>query len=658
MIHSKYFYVTFLLFTTVVFGQDFLDKVTPLELVQKQSEVFLQTPVEVLQEHQEVYFAFSNIDVEFKVVEQISRKIKVYDSKAAQRANLQIDYVQNNYLQEQVELLSAYVYTLDQNKVVKTQVPSSWMTKSQGRSSFKFVGIDFSKVPSGSIIEYSYAKMSNYLDVLPVWEIQGNLPKILSTFTSRVPNYFNYEIIESGSVKILKEQTQVNSDFTSSRMFLTQSKVPTLQTNMMAQNIREIWNEPYVDNLQNYLAYVKQDLLWVAYPQSAKQTILPTKKEFLETLSKSKTFYGQIKNQSYYKKSIDKQAYLELEPKERAQKILEFVQSKVKWNRNYSIYPELGVKTAFNKSLGNSADINLMLISMLDYVDLEVTPLLLSTVQNGQKSTWQSNYYNNVIAALQIGENYYFLDGSSSLSTLGILPLQDLNGQAVSVTENAPTLHFNLTPGFLSSSSLAYQIELLNNGSVKGSLLANYNGYDQIKASTMLQDGGKFGFMSEFQAKNGGIRLSNLNTSSIYSLENYLRLTANIYKENASVFFNNKWFVNAFDFFEFRVNPFTANTRLGDIYFGFPSKQSYMVGLDIPQGYQLESLPKDFTLQDPAIGLLAQVKFTSTTNRIEAYLNFTRSQANIDVEHYLQVKAFFENLQNKLEDYIIFSPVE
>ncbi|MHC5308837.1 hypothetical protein ACYSNM_01940 [Myroides sp. LJL116] len=658
MIHSKYFYVTFLLFTTVVFGQDFLDKVTPLELSQNQSEVFLQTPIEILQEHQEIYFAFSNVDAEFKVVEQISRKIKVYDSKAASRANLKVDYFQNNYVQEQVELLSAYIYTLDKTKVVKTKVPSSWMISSESKSSFKYTGIDFSKVPSGSIIEYSYAKMSNYLDNLPVWEIQGNLPKIISTYTSRVPNYYNYEIIESGSVKILKEQAQVMSDFSSSRMFLSQTKVPSLQTNMMAQNIGEIQNEPFVDNLQNYLAYVKQDLVWVAYPLSPKQVVLPSKKEFLESLYKSRSFYGQIKNQSYYKKSIDKLVYMELEPKARAQKILEFVQSKVKWNRNYSIYPEFGVKTAFNKSLGNSADINLMLISMLEYVDLKVTPLLLSTVQNGRKTTWQSNYYNNVIAALQIGEDYYFLDASSPLSTLGILPLEDLNGQAISVAENASSLHFNLTPGFLSSSSLAYQIELLNNGAIKGSMLANYNGYDQIKVGSIFQDGGKFGFVSEFQAKNGGIRLSNLTTSNMYSLENTLRLTANIYKENASVFFNNKWFVNVFDWFEFRVNPFTANTRLGDIYFGFASKQSYMVGVSIPQGYKLESLPKDFTIQDVSIGLGVQVKFSAQANKVEAHLNLTRAQANISVEHYPKVKAFFEELENKLQDYIIFTPVQ
>ncbi len=636
-------------------AQKSLSPISSFELSQRQSLSFPGALAEILEENQQVYFAFSNVDGEFKVVEQVSRKIKIYDSNAASKASFMVDYVQNNYISEQVELLEAQVYHLQAGKVLESAVPKEWVMQQNLGNSHKQKGIDFSKVSSGSVIVYSYMKISNYIDMLPVWQIQSDLPKQKSFYQSIVPNYYEYNLISSGDIQIQTTKSTTVSDFSGSSRFLRATKVPSVQINMQAVDIAPYLGEPFSNNEQNYIAWVKQELVKLDSPYFGKQTILESEKDFINGLYDNKYFYGQIDIDSYYKKKLEKEAYLVLEPKDRAQKVLEFVQSKVKWDGDYSIYAQNGVKTAYRKGLGNSADINLMLISMLRYVDLEAYPVLLSTLSNGIKKQWQHNYFNNVIVGLKINQDYFFLDASSNISTLGILPIEDLNGVGMLVGKNPKEqLHFNMIPSFMSSSTYAYQLQLQNDGALKGSIRGSFQGYDQVSTSSFVEKEGKFGFTNMFEYVHNGLRLSNVNFTDLYSKDNSLRLNADVYKQHALLNFNNKIFFNAFDFFAFKNNPFTAKTRLADISWGYPSTQNYLVGVNLPKGYKVSSVPKGFTIQEKDLGLFAQTTISQTDNGLEVKLVFTRSMATIPAKDYAKAQRFFAELEQKLQEYVIF----
>ena len=654
MVRNLLFSLLALMCTNFLFSQDFSGKVTVFELAQKQSEVFPDADIEILQEHQDVYFDFSNVDLEFKVVEVVTRKIKLYDKQAANKASFIVGFVRNNYVQEQVSLEFANVYELVGSQIKKNQVDSKWIVNPTNEKEYKEIGIDFSKVNSGSIIEYQYVKVTNYFDVLPIWQIQGEIPKIKSSFTSVIPEYYNYEFVSNGKVKVSHNQESVMSNFSKSRQYLDRTSVASLKTTLQAQNIAGYPIEPYVNNVQNYLSYVKMDLVSVQYPYSSKQVVLQSESEFLKSLVKNRNFFGQIEQNSYYKKHIDKAAYLLLPPKERADKILELVQSKVKWNKQFSVFSSLGAKTAFNKGVGSSADINFILISMLNYVDLPAMPLLLSTKDNGIKSLWQTNYYNNTIVVAQLDNKYYFMDASSPVSSVGLLPLEDLNGVGQAISKQGELMQFNMVPEFLSTNKESYQLEVNTDGSITGSMLSTYQGYFSMWFNQMYREIGVFGFSQNFTQEHFGLRLSNIDVSIGQSSSENVRVTAKVFKQHAVEHFNNKLFVNAFDWFSLRINPFTAKQRVADISFDFPSTQVYNVSLAIPKGYKVSKLPKEVQYKSQGIQMSYSTSVTLKDTSVDLQLVLVRGKAQIPSEDYLEVQSLFENMQTSLQEHIVF----
>ncbi|MHC5200622.1 DUF3857 domain-containing protein [Myroides sp. LJL119] len=637
-------------------AQDFIEKVTPLELASKKSQVFPDADLEVLDEHQEVYFDFSNVDLEFKVVQIVTKKIKIYKESGASQASFVVGFTRNNYIQEKVSLEFANIYELKGSQIQKKQVDSSWILNPTNTKDYKEVGIDFSKVKPGSIIEYSYVKITNYFDVLPVWEIQSHIPKLRSTFSSTIPEYYHYEFVNNGSVKISHKQENVISNFSQSRQFLDKTSVPSIKTTLQASQIPAYQNQPYINNAQNYLAYVKMDLIWVQYPYSNKQVILESKPKFLESLVKSKYFFGQIQQDKYFNKQINKAEYLALPVKQRAQKVLELVQSKVKWNKQYSVFSSQGAKTAFNKGTGSSADINFILISMLNYVDIPAMPVLISTTDNGVKTTWQSMYYNNTIAVVNIDQQYFFADASSAFSSLGLLPLEDLNGQGQAISSTGELMQFNMVPEFLSTAKESYQMELHADGSIRGALLASYQGYYSMWFNQLYQQIGTFGYSQRFTQDHYGMRLSEIDITNLNNASNNVRVVAKVFKDSGVLNFNNKLFVNPYDWFSEKINPFTATQRFGDISFEFPSSQVYNVSFTIPKGYKVSQTPKQIQLEDSQIQMQLTSNITVKQNSVEVQLVFVRQQAQIAKVQYDRVQGFFEKMQEELQQFIIFEP--
>ena len=56
----------------------------------------------------------------------------------------------------------------------------------------------------------------------------------------------------------------------------------------------------------------------------------------------------------------------------------------MKWNKEASLFPSsLNLAARYKMKVGNSSEINLMLIMLLKKLDIETTPVVMSTRDNG-----------------------------------------------------------------------------------------------------------------------------------------------------------------------------------------------------------------------------------------------------------------------------------
>ena len=86
-------------------------------------------------------------------------------------------------------------------------------------------------------------------------------------------------------------------------------------------------------------------------------------------------------------------------------------------------------KQVWEEGQGNSADINLALVSLLKAMELNAFPVVLSTQSNGilplsHPSLTDLNY---VIAMAEVDNKTYLMDATDPLSAVNLLPVRCLN---------------------------------------------------------------------------------------------------------------------------------------------------------------------------------------------------------------------------------------
>ena len=104
-----------------------------------------------------------------------------------------------------------------------------------------------------------------------------------------------------------------------------------------------------------------------------------------------------------------------------------------------------------------------------------------------------------------------------------------------------------------------------------------------------------------------------------------------------------------------KESPFKPETRLYPIDFGFPMKDRYIVNIDLPEGYKVESLPENavFNLGEDTGSfryLISQVG-----NKLQLSVELSINKSFIAAEEYGNLKKFYELLIAKENEKVVLS---
>jgi transglutaminase-like putative cysteine protease len=102
-----------------------------------------------------------------------------------------------------------------------------------------------------------------------------------------------------------------------------------------------------------------------------------------KTIYESEYFGREVAKTSYYEADLEELINGKVSRGERITAIFDFVKNRMNWNEKMGYYTDLGVKKAYTEKVGNVADINLMLVSMLREAQIKCNPVLVSTRSNG-----------------------------------------------------------------------------------------------------------------------------------------------------------------------------------------------------------------------------------------------------------------------------------
>ncbi|MEC4004686.1 DUF3857 domain-containing protein [Flavobacterium sp. SUN052] len=653
--------VTFLLFAIPVFGQNFeLEKVTKSELEEKVHPRDSSAVAAILFKKAKTKFNYSDKNG-FSLETEFTIKIKVYKKEGLDWANYEIPYYVGfkNLKNEEVNVLKAYTYNLENGKIVKQKVSSESKFKERINEFWETKTVTFPNVKVGSIIELKYNLKSENLSELPSFQFQYKIPVDYAQYMTEVPGFYLYKAIKIGFIDValndkIENASREYEDEYHHTNYLTYQQIKTIYE---AADVPALIEEDYVNNISNYYGKIELELQTIQYPNVPVKQIATTWESVAKSIYEETDFGGELNKTNYFLNDL-KHLIEKIDAKEeRLKAIYEYVKSKMSWNGKYGYYTKKGVETAYNEATGNVAEINLMLTAMLKMGGLDANPVLISTRDNGVALFPNRSKFNYVISSVMLDGKQYLLDATNKNCTINNLALRDLNTVGRLINKDGSSLEINLMPNYNSLYSNNIIAEISKDGEVSGQVREQYLDYEALQFRDKYTGMAKESYLEKREKLYPGLEIENYelkNDKQVYEpiIENYT-----FKNKNTVEIIGDKMFFSPMLHFAKNQNPFKQENRQYPVNFSYPSKDKYSIIITIPEGYKIESLPKAVSLSIENKEATFNFVVSSTENKITISLNFETNTSVIPAEHYNALKQFYKVMIEKQTEKIVLKKI-
>lgn len=588
-------------FTTLV-AQDFrYGKISKEEVLSEKSQLEPDAAAEVIYETSVVNLEYSISERKFKANKTVEGRIKIYDKNRADDELLKIEiplYISGSDREKTIEFKAATA-NLENGKVVSTRVRNADIFSDRKNKYWETKTLTFPNVQNGSVIEYRYVIDTPFIFDLGRWFFQRDIPVQYSSYKLIAPELIVYSNDYRGGLipKVKNDRTtNFQNDYTESIIEYSLENIPSIK------------NEPYVLNSNNMKASIRFEMMKLEHPGILTQNFSTTWAQIGKDLMESSNFGGQLKGNSFLDETVNGLIASDKTPFENASMIFNFVKSNFTWDRFNSIIPENGLRQTFKNKTGNSADINLLLVSMLQKAGLDASPVLLSTTNNLiiNYSFPSRSSLNFVIASVIINDKLFLMDATEKLSDINMLPLRDLNHRGFRVTENG-VQEIPLTNYSLSSNKIQINAELSPDGSISGNFSEIRDAYFAMNDKMDRTDDPKKFEKQYLKNYNFDIDGFKIDENDEKGISRYSFKFTDLSLGNVV---GNKIIINPMLFEQLVKSSFTQESRTYPLEFGTAMNETKIIKIKLPQGYKTESLPeqKQHVVQGDVAAYAYQVK--------------------------------------------------
>jgi hypothetical protein len=314
-----------------------------------------------------------------------------------------------------------------------------------------------------------------------------------------------------------------------------------------------------------------------------------------------------------------------------------------------------------NKSgKGSVAEINLLLIALLKTQKLNAEGVILATRDNGLTNVSYPvmENFNYAICRLEIGGKVYFLDASDPTLGFGKLPVECYNGQARVIDKNPSAVYFS-PDSIRESSNISVEIENDKSGQsmmVDWTEHPGYYGSSGIRQNIIDNNNRQENYYKSYiKEKSFQEPIDSFMITDIKNLEGQVTLNFKTHiKPSGEEHFYFNPMLNA----GLGTNPFSSAERNYPVELPWVFDESYILNMEIPNGYAVEELPKSVRVKlgenDGIFEYLIQKNEQSI--QLKSVLNIKK--ATFDPADYNDLRDFYAYIIKKQAETIVFKKIK
>ena len=590
------------------------------------------------------------------------RIVHILNKNGYDVADVVIPIYVNGNAEEEVTSLKAYTYNLENGKVVETKLDvkeAVFKDKIDKNTSIK--KFTFPNIKEGSIIEYEYRLKSDFIRNLQPWEFQGKYPRLWSEYTVSMPEFYYYVTLSQGYQQFyIKDKKDKAGNFSvtedggaeaSNRMNFSAT---VTDYRWVMKDVPALKEESYTSTIENHIAKIEFQLAELRHPY-VPRNLMGTWPEACDELLKDEDFgYSLGRDNGWLNDAVKEATYGATSDFEKARKIFMYVRDHITCTGIKGKYLSKSLKNVLKERNGSEAEVNLLLTAMLLKAGYTANPVMLSTRSHGYAYPMYPlmSRFNYVVSRLNMGEKYFYLDASKPRMGFGKLDYEAYNGHARVVDGNATPIEF-VSDSLVEQKLTSVFVINDDKGATVGSVQQTPGYYESLDLRSTISEKGKEQLFSDIKKDfKAEIEITKSEIESLDKYEEPLRIKYEfeVKSEKEDIIYINPILVDSW-----KENPFKSAQRFYPVEMPYAIDDTYILRLDIPQGYVVDEMPKQMVLKlnDQDDGMF-EYRLSESGGSISLRSRLILKRAYYLPEEYEMLREFFNIVVKKHNEQIVF----
>ncbi len=591
----------------------------------------------------------------FKTIFQRRTRIKILKENGLSLANVRIPYYSYND-DERIVTLSAYIYNIDEvGKIKTTNIKKGSFYPKKINAEYSEMIIAFPEVKVGSIIEYKYTMERQTMGQLKDWFFQERIPVRYSEYQFTVPQIFRFSVQPSVIDKI-EESKEVTDEILSADNGTIKTK--SLKNNYIMRNLPGIKDEPFMGAAKDYMQRLQFQLKQIDYGDGDVADLRFKWSDVINELKEDENFGIQLEKNISSTETFIATANKIANPETRMLFIYNQIRTTISWNGQDNIYTDNGIVKTWETKIGNSADINLLLIKLLNDAGIKTTSVLFSSRQHGLATPFYPfiNQFNTVMAYVVLNEKYFVLDATDKISNYKLIPAKIVNTKGFIISGDEGLWKDITNDGYKYNVLTAVHGVVDTAGVMKGNGIIKCSGYARNeRCENWLKNTEEFK-EEYFSAPYPFLKIDNITVHNAYTdslpLEQKVKFTMPLNNSGRYKYFT----VNLFS--DLEENPFVADDRIADIDFSFQQYYNIYGNFFIPQNYVFDVLPENISMIMPDTSIIFNRSIQAEENILNVRISVEFKKSFYPASNYPVFKEFYKKLFDKLNEPILIKMKE